>query len=144
MLQAIFRQHLQSHQHALDIIARLIGEKHPDTTQSYFSIGITQRALGSFSSVLQTKQCALDMRVKLFGEEHSDTAQSYLSIGITQHASGDFLLALQSDQRALEIKVKLFGEKHQDSSRVTFPSQKSNKLQAISRQLFSPISVLLR
>ena len=116
MLQEIFRQHLQSYQRALDIIVRLFGEEHPDTTQSYFSIGITQRALGSFFSVLQTKQSALDIRIKLFGEEHSDTAQSYLSVGITQHSSGDFLSALQSDQRALKIKVKLLGEEHQDTA----------------------------
>ena len=64
---------LQSKQRALDIRVKLFGEEHADTAQSYFDLGVTQHALGNFSSALQSQQRALDIRVKLFGEEHRDT-----------------------------------------------------------------------
>ena len=81
---------LQSKQRALDIRVKLFGEEHPDTAQSYLTLGVTQYALGNISSALQSNQRALDIRVKLFGEEHPDTAQSYLNLGVTQHALGNF------------------------------------------------------
>ena len=77
---------LQPHERALDITVKLFGEEHPDTAQSYSALGVTQHALGNFSSALQSNQRALDIRVKLFGEEHPDTAQSYFSLGETQHS----------------------------------------------------------
>ena len=80
-------------QHA-DIRVKLFGEEHRDTAENYFSIGVTQHALGNCSSALQFHQRALDIRVKLFGEEHPDTAKSYFSIGVTKHALGNFSSAL--------------------------------------------------
>ena len=110
---------LQCHQRALDIRVILFGEEHPDTAQSYVNLGVTQHALGNFSSALQSDQDALDIRVKLFGEEHPDTAQSYFNLGVTQHALGNFLSALQSDQRALDIRVKLLVTNTQTQLKVT-------------------------
>ena len=79
-----FSSALQSKQRALDIRVKLFKEEHPDTAKSYFSIGVTQHALGNFSSALQSHQRALDIGVKLFGEEHPDTTQlikpNYLAI----------------------------------------------------------------
>ena len=95
---------LKSKQRALDIRVKLFGEEHPDSAKSYFSLGVTQHALGDFLAALQSKQCALDIRVKLFGEEHPDTAESYFDLGVTQHGLGHFLSALQFKQRALDIR----------------------------------------
>ena len=67
-----FLSALQSDQHALDIRVKLFGEEHQDTAQSYFSIGVTQHAVGNISSAHQSKQRALDIRVKLFGEKHPE------------------------------------------------------------------------
>ena len=111
---------IQSFEYALNIARGMFGEEHPDTAESYFSIGVAQFALGNFSSALQSHQRALDIRAKLFKEEHSDTAESYFSIGVTQHALGNFSSALQSDQRALDIRVKLFGEEHPDTAESYF------------------------
>ena len=61
---------IQSFEYALNIARGLFKEEHPDTAESYFSIGVTQHALGNFSSALQSTQRALDIRVKLLGEEH--------------------------------------------------------------------------
>ena len=81
---------LQSHQRALDIRVKLLGEEHPDTAESYFNLGVTQHALGNLSSALQSKQRALDIRVKLFGEDHPHTAECYFSLGETRIALDDF------------------------------------------------------
>ena len=83
---------LQSHQRALEIRVKVLGEEHPDTAKSYFNLGITQHASGDFLSALQSKQRALEIRVKFFGEEHPDTSRSYFNF----NASGDFLSALRS------------------------------------------------
>ena len=85
---------IHSFQLALDIALGLFGEEHPDTAQSYFSLGETQHASSDFSSAVASFQRALKIRTKLFGKEHPDTAQSYFSLGVTQHAAGDFLSAL--------------------------------------------------
>ena len=71
---------LESHQRALDKRLKLFGEEHQDTAQSYFNLGVTQHALGNFSSAIQSQQRALNIRLKLFGEEHQDTAQSYFNL----------------------------------------------------------------
>ena len=55
---------------------KLFGEENPDTAQIYSNLGVTQHAIGNFSSALQSQQRPLDIRVKLLGEEHPDTAQS--------------------------------------------------------------------
>ena len=84
---------LQSFQRALDIRVKLFGEEHPDTAECYFSIGVTQHALGDFLSALESKQRALDIRVKLYGEEHPDTAELYFSLGQAQNALDDFFVS---------------------------------------------------
>ena len=115
-----YSEAIQSFQHALEFAKGLFGEEHPDTTDCYFYLGVTQHASKDFLSALQSKGRALDIRVKLFGEAHPDTAQSYFNLGVTQHALGNFSSALQSKQRALDIRVKLFGEEHPDTAQSYF------------------------
>ena len=56
---------LQPYLHALYIRVKLFGEEHSDTAQSYFNLGVTQHALGNFSSALQSKECALKITLKI-------------------------------------------------------------------------------
>ncbi|XP_066015922.1 uncharacterized protein [Pocillopora verrucosa] len=115
-----YSEAIRSFQSALDLAIDLFNEEHPDTTECYFLLGITQHESGDFLSALQSHQRALEIRVKLFGEEHLDTARSYFNLAVTQHDSGDFLSALQSHQRALEIRVKVLGEEHPDTAQSYF------------------------
>ena len=105
-----------SAQRALNVSLELFGEEHSSTSDSYHSLGITQREKGDFSSALQSAQRALDIRLQLFGEEHSSTANSYHLLAITQHENGDLTSALQSAQRALDIRLQLFGEEHSSTA----------------------------
>ena len=78
---------LQSHQRALKIRLKVLGENHPDTARSYGNIGVTQHELGDYTSALQSHQRALEIRLESLGENHPDTARSYSNIGVTQAAS---------------------------------------------------------
>ncbi|PFX20539.1 Nephrocystin-3 [Stylophora pistillata] len=111
---------IQSYQCALDTALGLFGKEHSDTAQSYFSLGVTQNALGDLPSALLSFQRALDIRVRLFGKEHTKTIESSFFLGETQHALGDFSSALQSFQRALDKSVKLFGEEHTKTAESSF------------------------
>ena len=75
-----FTSALQSHQRALDIRIKLLGEQHSGTARSYHSLGVTQHELGDFTSARQSIQRALVITVKLLVKEHSDTAQSFLFV----------------------------------------------------------------
>ncbi|KAL9973818.1 hypothetical protein ACROYT_G020321 [Oculina patagonica] len=100
----------------LDIRRKLFGEDHPQTADSYDSVGSTQHSLCDYTSALESKKLALDIRRKLFGEQHSQTADSYHSVGVTQHSLGDYASALESLKRALDIRRKMFGEQHSQSA----------------------------
>ena len=45
---------LQSHQRALEIRRKTLGENHPDTAASYDNIGCTQHVFGDYTSALQS------------------------------------------------------------------------------------------
>ena len=72
------------------------------TTDSYYSLGATQRLLGNFDAALDSKQHALDIHLKLFGEDHACTADSYLSLSTTQFSLGDINAGLESLQHTFK------------------------------------------
>ena len=65
---------LQSHQRALEISLKALGENRPDTAGSYNNIRCTQQALGDHTSDLQSHQLALEICCKTLEENHPDTA----------------------------------------------------------------------
>ena len=107
---------LQSHQRALEIRLKTLGENHSDTVASYDNIGNVQQVLEEYNSALQSHQRALEISLKALGENRPDTAGSYNNIGCTQQALGDHTSDLQSHQLALEICCKTLGENHPDTA----------------------------
>ena len=73
----------KSHQCALNIRLKVLGEEHHITAESYHSIGDINVSLKDWKSALHFYQLALDIRVKAFGEKHLITADSHRSIGET-------------------------------------------------------------
>ena len=65
-----YKAALESDQNALQIRLKLFGEDHPDTAQSYYSIGVTQHAMKDYKAALDSHQHALQIRLKLFGQKH--------------------------------------------------------------------------
>ena len=69
---------LKSHQQALNIRLQLHGDKHTDTANSYYSIGLTQYNMRDYDSALKSHQQSLNIRLKLHGDEHPNTANMQL------------------------------------------------------------------
>ena len=68
---------LKSHQRALNIRLKLHGDEHPNTANSYYSIGLTQYHMDDYDSALKSHQQALNkltlnIRLKLHGDEHPE------------------------------------------------------------------------
>lgn len=103
---------LQSRQRATDIAIERFGAEHPNTADSYHTLGITQHLLGDFSSALRSLQKALNIRQMVLGDDHLGTADIYRSLGATYYQLGDFSAALQCRQQALDIRRKVLGEEH--------------------------------
>ena len=72
----IYSAALQSHQNALAIGIKLLGEDHKSTADSYRELGVTQYNMYDYRAALQSHQRALTIRLKLFGEDHKRTADS--------------------------------------------------------------------
>ena len=103
---------LQSRQRATDIAIERFGAEHPNTADSYHTLGITQYLLGDFTSALRSLQKALNIRQVVLGNDHLGTADIYRSLGATYHWLGDFSAALQCRQQALDIRRKVHGEEY--------------------------------
>lgn len=103
---------LQSRQRATDIAIERFGAEHPNTADSYHTLGITQHLLGDFTSALRSLQKALNIRQVVLGNDHLGTADIYRSLGVTYYQLGDFSAALQCRQQALDIRRKVHGEEH--------------------------------
>ena len=103
---------LQSRQRATDIAIERFGAEHPNTADSYHTLGITQHLLGDFTSALRSLQKALNIRQVVLGNDHLGTADIYRSLGATHYQLGDFSAALQCRQQALDIRRKDLGEEH--------------------------------
>lgn len=103
---------LQSSQRATDIAIERFGAEHPNTADSYHTLGITQHLLGDLTSALRSLQKALNIRQVVLGNDHLGTADIYRSLWATYHWLGDFSAALQCRQQALDIRRKVLGEEH--------------------------------
>ena len=55
----------------------LFGENYEGTSDSYYSLGITQYEMGDFRLAQRSHQHVLDIRLNLFGKDHVKTADSY-------------------------------------------------------------------
>ena len=73
---------LQSHQRALEICRKTLGENHPGTAASYNNIGSTQKALGDYTSALQSHQRALEICRKTLGENHQAQLPLLITFGV--------------------------------------------------------------
>ena len=61
---------LQSEQQALNIRLKLHGAEHPDTADSYYSIGLTQYTMKDYDLAVLFFQQANNIWFKIYGEEY--------------------------------------------------------------------------
>ena len=68
---------LQSHQRALEIFRKTLGDNNPVTAAEYCNVANTQRKLGDYTSAIQSQQRALEIRRERLGDNHPETVESY-------------------------------------------------------------------
>ena len=91
----VYKAALELHQHAVQIRLKLFGENHPDTAESYYSIGVTQHAMKDYKAAHESKQQGV-------------AAQSHDKIGVTENVIKKYETAVESHRHALQIRLKLF------------------------------------
>ena len=103
----------RSLQRVHELILEEYGDEHPNTANSYFSIGQTQYRIKDYDSALNSFQQALNIILKLYEDNKDEhTHKSYFMIGLTQNRMNDYDSALKSHQQALNIRLKLLGDEH--------------------------------
>jgi CHAT domain-containing protein len=97
---------------ALAIRRKVLGEEHPDTAQSYYSLAVDLARIDKYAEAEMTYRKGLAIRRKVLGEEHLDTAQSYHSLGDVLNTQGKYPEANAFFRQALAIRLKILGEDH--------------------------------
>ena len=62
-----YKAALHSHQRALAICIKLLGEEHESTADSYRNLGVTEHATHDYKAALQSRKRPLAIRIELFG-----------------------------------------------------------------------------
>ena len=65
---------------ALEIRKNKLGNDHPDTAESYFSLSLSQFSVGSYEEASWNVACCLEIRQKSLGDHHPDTIQARRSL----------------------------------------------------------------
>ena len=107
---------LMYRQKTLSICLNVLGDKHPDTAQSYFNMGTVTSDKGDYEMALSNQKKALAIRKEVLGEKHSDTARSYHAIGEAYLCKDDYEMALLNHDRAISIRREILGENHPDTA----------------------------
>jgi tetratricopeptide (TPR) repeat protein/CHAT domain-containing protein len=102
---------------AMEIRVRLLGEKHPDTAESYNNLGELYRVIGDYGKAEPLYQTALEISKEVLGEKHADTATNYSNLGSLYQDMGDYGKAEPLYEKALAIRKEVLGEKHPDTAR---------------------------
>lgn len=97
---------------AIDLRKNKLGERHPDTANSYSNLGLLYTDIKEYSQALEYHQKAMMIYKERFGEKHPSTSICYNNMGSVFQDQGDFKKALDCYNKALKININYFGENH--------------------------------
>ena len=97
---------------SLDIRKEVLGEKHPDTANSFNNLGRILQDMGDLPAARPYYEQALAINREMIGENHPATAQSINNLGLLLQAMGDLPAARSYLEQALLINRESLGEKH--------------------------------
>src|SRR5262249_50573532 len=100
----------------LEINRRWLGAEHPDTAQSYDSIGENLLYHGKYAEAEPLFRKALALRLKVLGAGHPDSAGSYNKVASTLHMQVKPAEADPLFRKALAIWLTTLGENHPDTA----------------------------
>ena len=105
--------HLQD---AQAIRERFLGEKHPDTAETYNNIAAVYNNQGDYTKALEWLQKSLVISETVLGTEHPNTAATYNNIAGVYDKQGDYAKALEWYQKALAINEKVLENEHPNAN----------------------------
>jgi CHAT domain-containing protein/tetratricopeptide (TPR) repeat protein len=106
----------KAHRQALAIFKEVLGERHPDTANSYNSVASCLQAQGKAAQALPLYGKALAICKEALGERHPYTAASYNNLAGCLHDQGKAAQALPLHEKALAIRKEVLGERHLDTA----------------------------
>ena len=99
-------------QHAIQISQDKLGETHPDTAQSFYSLGLLFWHMGTFEKARTYLEKALAIQEEILGPDNPETAKTMNSLGAVLQNMGEFDLALPHFERTLAISEHNLGANH--------------------------------
>lgn len=115
--QGKYRESLDLNRKALNIRTRILGD-HPDTAESWGSIGVDQYYIGDYKAALVSYNNDLDISMKCLGEKHPNIALAYNNIALVLDDMGNHEGALQYLHKALLLDEEILGTYHLDTALV--------------------------
>lgn len=103
--QGKFKEALECHNRALDIVLGLYGENSEQIIACYNNIANCYSDMGKNREALDLQFKILEMRLSLYGEQKSEVATTYNNIGMTYLNLGDYQKALEYTSKALELNI---------------------------------------
>ena len=103
---------LENSNKALAIRKTLLGDYHPLTADSYYSVGLCYEMGGDYSNAIQNYQLSLNIRSMVLGNNNPDTAQCYHEMGYGYYQLKEYSKAQDCYQKAAEIRERVLGETH--------------------------------
>jgi CHAT domain-containing protein/Tfp pilus assembly protein PilF len=95
---------------ALRIRRQVLGERHPDYTQSLFNLAAQYHAMGDYARAEPLYRQALETTKQALGERHPDYATSLNNLAALYQAMGDYARAEPLFRQAMEIRKQALGE----------------------------------
>ena len=113
--QGKYREAYEITNSAYEKLARLLGEKHPDTLDAMNNLALMLSDLGRYDNALTMQEKVLALRKEILGENHPDTIGAIGNLALTLSYLGHYDDALNFQEKALKLFKKILGEKRPDT-----------------------------
>lgn len=104
----------QSHEQALELRRRALGDSHPHVAASMGNLGQALESMGSYARAQEMQEAALAIFEGSLGPTHPSVAQCLYDLADVHAAMGDLPKARALHERALAIRQEALGPEHPD------------------------------
>ncbi len=111
------QEELQLTERVVEVRKRTLGEEHPDTLRSIYSLAISYRDVGRPQEALELAERVVEARKRTLGEEHPNTLRSMHSLAMIYSMAGRGQEALELVERVVEAMKRTLGEEDPDTLR---------------------------
>ena len=130
------REGLKPAREAVEVLRKLLGEKHPDYATSLNNLALLYQDMGDYKAALPLHKQALTITKEAVGEQHSSYAVSLNNLALLYQDMGDHKAALPLARQALDLRKEVLGTRHPDYA------SSLNNLAAVYQALKQPEKAL--